>query len=173
MKPQFRRKQRHHSLPHGQESRPSENGPGGPISSRTRRALQKQSNPSNRYETPNEEEELLDEVLNSTAKAAKRLEGREQKSSAPSQSSRPSMGQSSSDVGPSASYLTPSPSANRDGVNFGQDQYATPSKPMDISKPTPPKEQVNSKWPTPPYDENDWAAAATASIFATQTMYRL
>lgn len=158
---------RHHSLPHGQEHRSSENTPGGPISSRTRRAVQKQSNPSNRYETPNEEEELLDEVLTSTAKANRRLE---QKPDGPI--SRPPMGQSSSDLGAQASYMTPSPSANRDGVNFGQAQYTTPSKPMNISKPHPPTEQVDSKWPTPPYDENDWAASATASIFATQTMYR-
>jgi meiosis induction protein kinase IME2/SME1 len=72
----------------------------------------------------------------------------------------------------SASYLTPSPSANRDGVNFGQAQYTTPSKPMNIDKPHQPKEEVDSKWPTPPYEENDWAASATASIFATATMYR-
>ncbi|KAF2813365.1 meiosis induction protein kinase-like protein [Mytilinidion resinicola] len=162
---------RHHSLPHGQETRSSENAPGGPISSRTRRALQKQSNPSNRYETPNEEEELLDEELNSTAKATRRLAGPE-KATAPIQGPRPQMGQSSSDMGPSASYLTPSPSANRDGVNFGHAQYATPSKPMNINRPHPAKEEVNSKWPTPPYDENDWAASATASIFNTQAMYR-
>jgi meiosis induction protein kinase IME2/SME1 len=171
---------RHHSLPHGQEARSSEHSPsGGPISSRTRRALQKQSNPSNRYETPNEEEELLDEDLTSAHKAAKRLDRHAQsgadthKSSTTSvQTVRPSVQQSSSNLGPSASYLTPSPSANRNGVSFGQNEYTTPTKPVDINKIRNNKEEITSKWPTPPYEENDWATAAAASIFATQARYR-
>lgn len=171
---------RHHSLPHGQEARSSENSPsGGPISSRTRRALQKQSNPSNRYETPNEEEELLDEALTSAHKAAKRLDRHTQsgadtyKSSTTSvQTVRPSVQQSSSNLGPSASYLTPSPSANRNGVSFGQNEYTTPTKPVDINKTRNNKEEITSKWPTPPYEENDWATAAAESIFATQARYR-
>ncbi|KAF4988413.1 hypothetical protein F66182_16698, partial [Fusarium sp. NRRL 66182] len=46
---------------------------GGPISSRTRRALQMTSHPVHLYETPEEEDELLDEVLHSADKAARRL----------------------------------------------------------------------------------------------------
>lgn len=164
---------RHHSLPHGQETRSTENNPGihgsGPISSRTRRALQKQSNPSNRYETPNEEEELLDEVLTSAHKAVKQLE--RHTPAVPAQNVQPPVHQSASDLGPSA-YLTPSPSANRNGVCFGQNEYVTPTKPVNITKIHNNKEEVDSKWPTPPYEENDWAAAAAASIFATQAMYR-
>ncbi len=138
---------RHHSVPHGPEPRVSENG-NAPISSRTRRALQNKSTPAHRYETPNEEEELLNDVLTSAHKASKKL-----------------------DLGPAASYLTPSPSANRNSVGFGQSGYMTPSKPMEISKPSKPVDSV-SEWPTPPYDENDWASSVAASLMATQKLYR-
>jgi meiosis induction protein kinase IME2/SME1 len=161
---------RHHSLPHGAEGHSSENGvqTGGPISSRTRRALQNKSNPSNRYETPNEEEELLSEVLASAHTAVKKLDRHAQASvdyrQQPARHSQPN-------VGPAASYLTPSPSANRNGVNFGQGIYATPTKPLEISKTRPTNDEGPSKWPTPP-DDNDWTASVTASLFATQSMYR-
>ena len=164
---------RHHSLPHGQESRPSESTSvqgGGPVSSRTRRALQNKSNPSNRYETPNEEEELLDEALTSAHKAAKKLDKRTQPPANTPQ--RKTTQQQQADLGPAASYLTPSPSANRNGVKFGQYSYATPTKPLEIQKNRPAKEETVSKWPTPPYDENDWASSVAASLLATQSMYR-
>ncbi|CAO2650759.1 Nn.00g020510.m01.CDS01 [Neocucurbitaria sp. VM-36] len=151
---------RHHSVPHGPEPRASENGINGPISSRTRRALQVKSNPANRYETPNEEEELLSEVLASTHTAAKKLDN-------------PKVVQrSQTDLGPSASYLTPSPSANRNSIGFGQSDYTTPSKPMEISKARNKPDDTVSKWPTPPYDENDWASSVAASLMATQKLYR-
>ncbi|KAF2003274.1 meiosis induction protein kinase-like protein [Amniculicola lignicola CBS 123094] len=148
---------RHHSVPHGQENRSTENI-NGPISSRTRRALQTKPKQSNRYETPNEEEELLNEALASANKAVKKLDKHAQ---------QPNRG-----VGPAASYLTPSPSANRNEVGFGQHNYATPSKPVDISRSRPAKDESPSKWPTPPYDENDWASSVAASLMATQSMYR-
>ncbi|KAF2018940.1 meiosis induction protein kinase-like protein [Aaosphaeria arxii CBS 175.79] len=159
---------RHNSVPHGNEGR-VEGQPGvGPISSRTRRAVQSKSNPSNRYETPNEEEELLSEVLVSAQKAVKKLDRNAQAGAEyrkqPAQPSRP-------DLGAAASYLTPSPSANRNGVKFGQNDYVTPTKPLAISKNPPPKEGV-SKWPTPPYDESDWASSVAASLMATQAHYR-
>lgn len=162
---------RHHSLPHGSEGRLAEGGvqPGGPISSRTRRALQNKSNPSNRYETPNEEEELLSEVLASAHKAVKKLDRHAQ---AGADYQRQPARHPQPDAGPAASYLTPSPSANRNGVNFGQNSYATPTKPLEISKTRPTKDEGPSKWPTPPYDENDWASSVSASLFATQSMYR-
>ncbi|KAF2842152.1 kinase-like protein [Patellaria atrata CBS 101060] len=160
---------RHHSVPNGQENAsadPSQSpvAVGGPISSRTRRALQKQSHPSHRYETPDEEEELLDEALTSAHTAAARLDRQLQQKSTglPTPAS----------VVATTSYLTPSPSANRNSVNFGQDPYATPSKPLEITKTRPKQEDHNPKWPTPPYDENDWATAAAASIFAAQAGYR-
>ncbi|KAI4661177.1 uncharacterized protein J4E79_004988 [Alternaria viburni] len=147
---------RHHSVPHGPEPRNSENAPNAPISSRTRRAMQNKSNPSNRYETPNEEEELLSEVLASATKAAKKLDN--PKPQGPR--------------GPAASYLTPSPSANRNSVGFGQSDYMTPSKPMDISQHQSKNEQPISKWPTPPDDGSDWASSVAASLMAAQTRHR-
>jgi meiosis induction protein kinase IME2/SME1 len=149
---------RHHSVPHGPEPRHSENGINGPISSRTRRATQNKSNPSNRYETPNEEEELLSEVLASAHKASKKLD-------------KQKVHRSNTDRGPAASYMTPSSSANRNSVGFGQPSHATPSRPMDISKNHATNETV-SKWPTPPDDGQDWASSVAASLMATQSLYR-
>lgn len=157
---------RHHSV--GAPPSDANGGaPGnGPISSRTRRAIQNKPNPSNRYETPNEEEELLNEVLTSAQKAAKKLD------QVGIDFQKESVRQSQPDLGSAASYLTPSPSANRNGVGFGQNQYMTPTKPLTISKTQAPKEEGPSKWPTPPYDENDWASSVAASLMATQSMYR-
>ncbi|KAF2120707.1 kinase-like domain-containing protein [Lophiotrema nucula] len=160
---------RHHSLPHG-EGRSSDGHSAthgnGPISSRTRRAVQNKPNPSNKYDIPNEEEELLSEVLVSAQKAAKRLDRHAH--AGHQQTPR----HSQAEVAAAASYLTPSPSANRNDLKFGQNAYATPTKPMDISKTRPAKDESPSKWPTPPYDENDWASSVAASLLATQSMYR-
>jgi meiosis induction protein kinase IME2/SME1 len=162
---------RHHSLPHGSDARPSENAaqPGGPISSRTRRALQNKSNPSNRYETPNEEEELLNEALTSATTAVKKLDGNAQ---CDAQYQKKLNRQPQLANGPAASYLTPSPSANRNGVHFGHTSMITPTKPLEISKTRTTKDEGPSKWPTPPYDENDWASSVSASLMATQSMCR-
>ncbi|KAF1830597.1 meiosis induction protein kinase-like protein [Decorospora gaudefroyi] len=151
---------RHHSVPHGPEPRTSENGANAPVSSRTRRALQNKSNPSNRYETPNEEEELLSEVLASAHKASKKLDSQKKPQ------------RSQTDLGPTASYLTPSPSANRNSVGFGQSADMTPSKPMEIAQNRSKHDETVSKWPTPPYDENDWASSVAASLMAAQTRHR-
>jgi meiosis induction protein kinase IME2/SME1 len=159
---------RHHSLPHGPDARSSEPNLG-PISSRTRRAVQNKPNPSNRYETPNEEEELLSEVLASAQKAVKKLD-RQPNPAGGDYQNKP-VRQAQPVANPTASYPSPSPSANRDGVNFSQ-TYATPSKPLEILKTTSTKDEGPSKCPTPPYDENDWASSVAASLMATQSMYR-
>jgi meiosis induction protein kinase IME2/SME1 len=151
---------RHHSVPHGPEPRIVENGVNGPISSRTRRATQTKANPSKRYETPNEEEELLSEVLASAHKASKKLDN-----------PKKPIQRSQTDQGPAASYLTPSPSANRNSIGFGQPSQNTPSKPMEISKSRTTKDDTVSKWPTPP-DDSDWASSVAASLMATQSLYR-
>jgi meiosis induction protein kinase IME2/SME1 len=177
---------RHHSVPHSQESKSSENVAGmcihgnGPISSRTRKALQRQSNPANRYETPDEEDELLDEVLASAHKAAKRLDKHALHDSNRSDHQLPTPGpghhgalsNQMNGLASTSSYLTPSPSANRNEVKFDQQTYVTPIKSFD-----PVKTQQNNavdKWPTPPYDDNEtsWATSVTASLFATQSGYR-
>jgi meiosis induction protein kinase IME2/SME1 len=155
---------RHHSL--GSDARTERSGDKGPISSRTRRALQKSTQPHQRYETPDEEDELLDEMLNSAHKAAKSLDRAPAPNVTPSSTlSRPPMNQASTDPGHVGPYLTPSPSQNRNGISFNQN-YITPTKPLDIATQRPKNEQPISQWPTPPYDESDWAAAASASIFA-------
>ncbi|KAK7980591.1 hypothetical protein PG989_013048 [Apiospora arundinis] len=144
---------RHHSLPQHQP-RSVDNLIGvaratGPISSRTRRAQAGHGVPQ--YDDPNEEDELLDEVLNSTHRAMKRLE----------KDGKPGLRQSVSNVGLSNPYPAPSPSANGNQVLFGDGQEALAPQPLDLKKTRDPH-----KWPTPPYDENDWAASAAASIWA-------
>lgn len=142
---------RHHSLPQ-QQARSVDNLRGvGPISSRTRRS----HIPGGRqYETPDEEDELLDEALTSTHKAMKRLD----RNSIQNDSRQP-LRQSSSNLGLSNPYPTPSPSASGNAALFGQGiTQVTPSKVRDHHKQSS----------TPPYDheENEWGASAAASIFA-------
>jgi meiosis induction protein kinase IME2/SME1 len=119
--------------------------------------VQTKSNPSD--EAPNEEEELLSEVLASAHKAAKKMDN-------PQMAPR----HAHSHTEPAAVYLTPSPSANRNTA-FNQNNYVTPSKPMDISKPHPSQPESVGKWPTPP-DDSDWANSVAASLMATQSLYR-
>lgn len=155
---------RHQSLPYGGDDKKSP----APVSSRTRRSV-RYANPSPRYETPNEEEELLDEALKSAQHAVR---GLDHAASTKSRLSRPQPHHVLSDPGVPGPYLTPSPSKDNNGVSFGSHDY-TPSKPMTIPPQAPQQKNiVNPQWPTPPYDENDWAASASASIFATQAAYR-
>jgi meiosis induction protein kinase IME2/SME1 len=170
------------SLPHIQSVRGAGNlvpsAGSGPISSRTRRALQLSTHPVHRYETPEEEDELLDEVLHTATKAATRLG---QGSLVMEESSREALLQKDLNYhsirtidtnGPILNpYPTPSPSAKRDGVSFGQDPQ-TPSKPWRINKSRAERDDSARQWPTPPYEENHWASAATASIFAAGSAYR-
>ena len=145
---------RHHSLPHHQP-RSVDNlmiaaRTQGPISSRTRRAQAAQGGMPN-YDAPDEEDELLDEVLTSTRTAMKRLE-----------KDPKSLRQSASNLVLPSPYPTPSPSANGHAMLFGDGgQEAVTPKPLNLNQKT-----TEYKWPTPPYDENDWAASASASIWA-------
>ena len=158
---------RHKSLPYNAnvEGTP----PNAPISSRTRRSV-RHANTNNRYETPDEEDELLDEAIASAHRAAKRLDHVPQSAY---QQNRPPIPHVTSEPGyqTHGAYLTPSPSKDMNGVSFGSHDY-TPTKPMDIPRMPQQKNNINPQWPTPPYDENDWAAAAAASIFATQAAFR-
>ena len=146
---------RHHSLPQ-QQARSVDNLRGvGPVSSRTRRT---QTHGVREYETPDEEDELLDEVLSSTHKAIKRMDR-----NAVQSESQQTLRQSSN-LALSNPYPTPSPSANGNTVLFGQGiAQVTPSK---VSG-------SNKQSSTPPYDyeENEWAASAAASIFAAQNRF--
>lgn len=169
---------RHHSLPHPARSMDNIGGAarnGGPISSRTRRA---QAHGVQQYETPDEEDELLHEALKSTHKANKKLDRAESTRAPPPplrdsslrDSSRQPLRQANSNVGLSNPYPTPSPSANGNAVLFGGIGHPNvTSVPLNIGQTkgsldaSTPSEY---KWPTPPYEENEWAASAAASIWA-------
>lgn len=149
---------RHHSLPHHQP-RSVDNlmgaaRGGGPVSSRTRRSQATQG--MHGYDAPDEEDELLDEVLNSTHRAMKRLE----------KDGKPGLRQSASSVAMSNPYPTPSPSASGHAMLFGDGGQAVTPKPLDLNK----KATVYS-WPTPPYEESEWAASASASIWAASNRF--
>ncbi|KAI1373756.1 kinase-like protein [Hypoxylon crocopeplum] len=146
---------RHHSLPH-QQPRSVDNLIGaarttGPISSRTRRA---QAAHGVQADALDEEDELLDEVLNSTHRAMKRLE----------KDGKSNLRQSASNLGLSNPYPTPSPSASGNVVLFGDGHESLTPKPLDLSKNS--GRDIQHKWPTPPYEESEWASSAAASIWA-------
>jgi meiosis induction protein kinase IME2/SME1 len=143
---------RHHSLPHHQprsvDNLLSTTRGVGPVSSRTRRAQAAQG--VSQYDAPDEEDELLDEVLVSTHRAMKRLEKEDR-----------TLRQAASNIGMANPYPTPSPSASGNVMLFGDGKEAITPKPLDFNKKT-----AEYKWPTPPYEENDWASSASASIWA-------
>ncbi|KAL8901448.1 MAG: hypothetical protein Q9192_000554 [Flavoplaca navasiana] len=152
-------------------------GSGLTMSSRTRRALQNSTNPSQVYETPDEEDELLHEALHGASRAAQGMDrGNQAKGSQRSamglkdvnQQSTPYPAEHSVALNP---YPTPSPSAKQNGAHYNEKLLAEPAIPLDITR-SRPKEDVVSKWPTPPDEENEWAAAAAASIFAAGTIYQ-
>jgi meiosis induction protein kinase IME2/SME1 len=135
---------RNHSVPQSHDQRVNDYTSG----SSNRRRAAKSGHSNLHYDTPDEEEELLDEALASAQIAAHNLDKHAQNP-----------------------YLTPASSAHQHGVGYGQPRYT--SKPMDIVKPqNQQQDSYTSKWPTPPYEESDWAAAAAASIFAAQAAYR-
>ncbi|KAI9886001.1 MAG: hypothetical protein M1823_002223 [Watsoniomyces obsoletus] len=154
----------------------------GPVSSRTRRALQRSSHPVPRYETPDEQEELLDEMVHMANTAALRL-GRKPvpesdkalrvpptKESTPQQRANR---QPLRDLEVANPYPTPSPSGKREGDYFNRRESAAQVSPIAIAKPSGhSSNRVTPKWPTPPYEENEWAAAAAASIYAAGAAYR-
>lgn len=124
----------------------------GPISSRTRRAQATQG--VHQYDAPDEEDELLDEALTSTYQVMNRLE----------HSGKP-LRQTASNIGLSNPYPTPSPSASGP-ILFSDNHGAVTPKPLNLNKKT-----TEYKWPTPPYDESDWAASASASIWAAGSRF--
>ncbi|KAI4215714.1 MAG: hypothetical protein LQ351_001701 [Letrouitia transgressa] len=171
--------ERHHSLSKARMAEncvPSATLPS--ISSRTRRALQQTTNPSQMYETPDEEDELLHEALYSASKASKRMDKIERTNASnyrPAVIHKDVNNRSSYDLAEQATpinpYPTPSPSAKRSGAFLSQNLMAEPATPIKINR-TRPSEDVVSKWPTPPPEENEWAAAAAASIFAAGSRYQ-
>ncbi|KAJ5899307.1 Meiosis induction protein kinase IME2/SME1 [Penicillium taxi] len=125
--------------------------PQGPISSRTRRSNQITSHPIHRYETPEEEDELLDEELNSANKAAKRLALAQ---SLAAQSPITSHDHSRAMPSP---YPTPSPTG-KDGY------FETPVK-HNGSKDA--HSHSNRQWLTPPYEESERKSNKTSPQYYT------
>jgi len=163
---------RHHSLPQ-QQARSVDNlvavaRSGAPISSRTRRA---QAHGVRQYETPDEEDELLDEALTSTQKLTRGMDRNisadclDRGSDVAPKDNRQPLRQSSSNLGLRNPYPTPSPSANGNTLLFGEDVMSGSSKPLAFHKGDNDAED-HYKWPTPPYEENEWAASAAADIWA-------
>ena len=154
-------------------------GIGAPISSRTRRALHRSTHPSHMYETPDEEDELLHEALSSAQDAAKGIDRRAtvehqthlkrlaQVDSNARQPLRTSIN-ATAFLNP---YPTPSPSAKRNGMLFEQNILASPASPTYLNK-NQSNQVASTRWPTPPYEENEWAASAAASIFAAGSLYQ-
>ena len=167
---------RHPSLSKSASS-PSLDG-SNPISSRTRRALHRSTHPSHMYDTPDEEDELLHEALNSAQNASKRMDRRSKqedpeylKQMSQQDSHRQPLAQHSTNSMVALNpYPTPSPSAKRNGMLFDQNIMSEPVSPLNVTKHRP-KEAVSSRFPTPPYEENEWAASAAASIFAAGSIY--
>jgi meiosis induction protein kinase IME2/SME1 len=129
--------------------------------SRPRKPVNK-SGSNMHYDTPDEEEELLDEALTNAHKASQNLDHHAQPAQyTPVNAARAQM-----------AYLTPASSAHQHGVAYPKSGYT--SKPMDINKARQPQQhkEYTSQWPTPPYEESDWAASAFASISAAQNAYR-
>lgn len=131
----------------------------GPISSRTRRAMQMTSHPVHRYETPEEEDELLDEVLHSADKAARRL-ALSQSMVAQSPVVAAQRHTDNSRALPSP-YPTPSPTAKADGY------FETPVK-QTVPKSDP---NANRQWPTPPYEESEWNSKTASQYFPAGSNY--
>ncbi|PFH61851.1 hypothetical protein XA68_16082 [Ophiocordyceps unilateralis] len=150
---------RHHSLPH-QQPRSVDNligaARGGPVSSRTRRA--QAAHGVRQYEAPVEEDEFLDELLPSTHRVMKH----------PDCTGKP-LRQSASNLGLTTPqpYPSPSPSASGNQVLFGDGQEVVTPRPLDLGK----KADSQYKWPTPPYEGSEWAASASASIWAASNRF--
>ncbi|KIW39443.1 uncharacterized protein PV06_08058 [Exophiala oligosperma] len=165
---------RTHSVPRSEGRRSSDNL-GQNVTNSTTRARRPPIQ-ANQYETPEEADELLDEVLRSANRAVRRLDQNTNTKEQPQRQvlaqkdhHRQSLPHPSSNHALQGAYLTPSPSAKRNGVQFNP----TPAQPLNITKKRNENEHVNSLWPTPPYEENEWGAAAANSIFAAGTsIYR-
>ncbi|KAH8811758.1 meiosis induction protein kinase-like protein [Xylogone sp. PMI_703] len=144
---------RHHSLPQQQTRSVGDLRNGGTVSGRPRRA----QHGVHHYDTPDEEDELLDEVLTSTSKAMRRMD----RNSMQSETHTP-LRQSTSNLALSNPYPTPSPSASGNVALFSHPTHS-------IQKGSGHVKQSS----TPPYEhENEeWAASVAASIFATQNQF--
>lgn len=153
---------RTHSVPRSQASQSGEETIVTVSAPKASNARNRRSIPKNFYDTPEEEDELLDEALRSANRAARRLN--QTKTIEPAPENRLPLTHLSSNANIQAAYLTPSPSANRNGVDFDPNM-STPTQPLNIQQ-RKQQEHAPAHWPTPPYEENEWDTAAAASIYA-------
>ncbi|KAI9727555.1 MAG: hypothetical protein M1828_006497 [Chrysothrix sp. TS-e1954] len=178
---------RQHSLQKPQPSHDShKSAPMAPAFSATRnsrRAAQKPNLSSNTYDAPDEQDELLDEALASAHAAASHMDRQQVPSGRPNQDlpaiqegaqRYPAYANNASSIVP---YPTPSPSAKRNSVIFGNNGQSVGSQAININQNS--KQQLQQHhlnngyaFPTPPYEENEWAAAAAASIAAAGDHWR-
>ena len=153
------------SLPATDHARVTEWNPSlAPVTGRMRRTVPMNPHPVHRYETPEEEDELLDEVLNTANTAAARLaqySGAADKTIRPPLASKDTNRQSlaplhtQSEVSIPAAYPTPSPTANCESVLYRNSSYGTYQSRATMQPPMA-TGGVDSRWPTPPYEETEW-----------------
>ena len=220
-------------LPSSLPSLPSNNSPAGngnymsttATTPRNRRSTTKPIHPAQRYETPDEQEELLNDGLisadegtkyvsrnPSTNRAAASLPTPKEDCASPVKSvNLKDSYESTYQQQPGhnqyhyqqqnmqqrhqqqyqqyqhyqqqshPAYISPVSTVNRESLIFADSSPNRLTKPASglmgkalSSVKTAPLGTENHapKWPTPPYEENDWAAAAAASIFAVEAAYR-
>ncbi|KAI9832351.1 MAG: hypothetical protein M1826_002037 [Phylliscum demangeonii] len=160
----------------------------GPVSSRTRRALQRQSHVVPRYDAPDEQEELLDEVMHAAQRVAKRLErnaslcelGPTTTTTTTNDPPRdphrgnagarhPPLRHARRDVAagrPSPNpYPSPAPSTQHENVYFDQlEGGRSRITPLEFQKTPSYHGGLSSQWPTPPSEGHEWGSATTARI---------
>lgn len=143
------------------------NSSNGIVPGRTRRAMQMANHPVHRYETPEEEDELLDEALHSANKAARSLAAQAYfvDDGTANYSHQPMMGNNGGQPLPSP-YPTPSPSGKCENVFFGQNDDS-PSRRDFESKLH--NGSLNRQWPTPPYEEDEWTNSNSGMLAAGPT----
>jgi meiosis induction protein kinase IME2/SME1 len=132
------------------------------------KATHKQSHQNLSYETPDEEDELLHDSLMSARNAANEMANQSTQSwNKPTTLHPPVYTYPNNPM-----YPTPAPSANRNSINYGHTDYTQHTKPLDIAKPRQTQDTLQPKWPTPPYEQSEWASSAAASIFAASSTFR-
>lgn len=159
---------RTHSVPRSQASQSGEDV--ATITAPKPNARNRKSIPQNFYDTPEEEDELLDEVLRSANRAARRLGQAKPTDVHREVHNRQPLTHLSSNPNMQTGCLTPSPSAKRNGVAFDP-LLTTPTQPLNIQQ-RKQHEHAPSHWPTPPYEENEWPSAAAASIYTAGGTHR-
>jgi meiosis induction protein kinase IME2/SME1 len=147
------------------------NGRNDPYSSL--RLANKQSRTNLNYETPDEEDELLDEALKSARNAASNLSIGHHTPYKPKSTSQLTQGSINlQHSNPNSVYLTPAPSANSSSNHSTNYSGLGATKPVDILKPRPAVGgPVQPQWPTPPYEENEWASSVTGNAIGVRNMF--